>query len=139
MKKLCLLLVILALFITGCDKKIYHWEFDYSETRIVEIKIVEFSDYYQNEYTVLKEIDREHFAELYSDIQKLEMTRYAFNLSHPVGRCFLINFENGEYDVISSKEPKRCRYVDGKITGYNSWLRCNTEQLENLFAKYLTE
>ena len=139
MKKICSLLILFALLFTGCDDKTYHWEFDYSQEQIVEIKIVEFDNYYENEYSIIKEVERQYVPELYSDIQKLEMRRYGTNLSHPSGYCFIITFDNGEYDVISSKEPKRCRYFDGKISGYNSWLCCNKETFENLINKYLSD
>ena len=138
MKKICSLFILLTLLFTGCDNSTYHWEFGYTEEQIEEIKIVEFTNYYKNEYSVIKEIEYERFAELYNDIKKLEMKRYGTNLSHPSGYCFVITFDTGEYDLISSKEPKHCRYIDGKISGYNSWLCCNKETFENLINKYLS-
>ena len=75
--------------------------------------------------------------EIYNDITKLTMKRYGTNLSAPFGKCFLIVFKNGEYDIISLKESKHFKYVDEEIIGYNSWLCCEKSEFDELINKYL--
>ena len=65
------------------------------------------------------------------------MKRYGPNLSSPSGKCFLIVFENGEYDIISQKESKHFKYNDEDILAYNSWLYCNENEFNELINKYL--
>ena len=135
MKRICLLLIIL-LALTGCDKETYRWEFNYSNDEVSQIMIIEIVDELE-EYRVLKEIDLEQAQEVYEDIRSIRMRRYGTNLSAPSGKCFLIMFDNGEYDIISQKESKHFRYNDGDITGYNSWLCCDQSEFDVLINKYL--
>lgn len=65
------------------------------------------------------------------------MRKYGTNLSSPLGKSFLIVFNNGEYDIISQKESKHFRYNDGEILGYNSWLYCEKSEFDMLINKYL--
>ena len=68
------------------------------------------------------------------------MKKYGTNLKTPSGYCFLIVFENGDYDVISKNESKHFRYdlASKQIKGYNSWLRCSEPALfDKLIDKYL--
>ena len=75
--------------------------------------------------------------EFYNDIVNIEMKRYGPNLSSPSGKCFLIVFENGEYDIISQKESKHFKYNGEEILAYNSWLYCNENEFNELINKYL--
>ena len=135
MKKICLFVIALTLFLTGCDNQIYNWSFDYSTEDIQEIKIIKFDE--NEEYTVIKNIGSELFSQVYSDIQSIEMERYGFNLSHPSGYCFLILYNNNDYDIIAKKESKRYRYENGKQLAYNSWLACDETQFNNIIDQYL--
>lgn len=128
------LLVSMMLALSGCNNRTYHWEFEYDVNRIKEIKIVEAQDEFN--YVTVKEIDSEYISELYFEIKNLEMKRYGSNLSAPHGMCFLILFDNGEYDIIAKKESKHFKYRNGEITAYNSWLCCDKNQFELLIDKY---
>ena len=64
------------------------------------------------------------------------MRRYGTNLADPYGKCFMIVFENGNYDILSQTEPKHFRYNGAKLMSYNSWLRCDKTQFEELMQKY---
>ena len=134
MKKLPIL-VILILCLFGCQNAIYYWEFEYSCDQIKEIKIVNIVD--ESDFSVIKEIDLNLAADIYEDISKLEMQRYGTNLSSPSGKCFMIVFLNGEYDIISQKESKHFKHVDSDTIGYNSWLYCDESEFEALINKYL--
>ena len=135
MRKISLLLLFL-LTLFACESDIYHWKFNYSYEEIAQIKIIEFIDEF--EYRELEEIDLTLYKEIYGNITNLKMKRYGTNLSSPFGKCFLIVFTNGEYDIISQKESKHFKYNDaGKILGYNSWLYCDEIEFNELVNKYL--
>lgn len=140
------LVVIFISAISMCEKKTYYWDFEYEADDIKEIKIVESVGYL--EFSVIKEIKIEYANELYSEIASLEMKRYGTNLFHPFDKCFLIVFEDGNYDIISKIEPKHYRYNYGKykyyeydeLVPYNSWLKCRDyNQFDALINKYLEE
>lgn len=130
-------LSILAVLSTlvGCDNKIYYWEFAQSYPDVKELKIIEAEDEYN--YEVVKNLDVHLVEELYEDIENLDAKRYGTNLSNPYGKCFLIVFNNGESDIISKIEPKHIRYKDDKLMAYNSWLKYDSEQFDELINKYL--
>ena len=136
MKKIIIILV-LSVFLFGCDKKVYHWEFNYSYEEISQLKIVEIID--ELNYREVQQIDLSLAAEVYDDIMNIEMKRYGTNLSSPYGLCFLIVFENGDYDIISQRESKHFKYSDEDILGYNSWLYCNEIEFDELINKYLDD
>jgi len=138
MKKAVVLIIALVLCLTGCfTYGSYTWEFEQDASNVKEIKIIDATSEYS--YSVIQDIDVELADELYNDITSLEMKRYGTNLSHPNNLCFLVVFENGEYDIVSSREPKHCRYNEefDKIMPHNSWLCCDQEEFDALINKYL--
>ena len=135
MKKIFLMLIVL-LSLVGCNE-IYHWEFNYSYEEVTQIKIVEMID--DLDYREIQEIDLSLSKEFYNDIVNIEMKRYGPNLSSPSGKCFLIVFENGEYDIISQKESKHFKYGGEDILAYNSWLYCDEKEFNELINKYLNK
>lgn len=137
MKKICLLLAIIIVLFSGCDSSVYNWKFDYDIEQIKEIKIIEISNFYEHEYSVVKDISYEQFSQICDDIMNIEMKKYGVNLSHPTGYCILIIFDNDEYDIIASKESKRFRYQDGEIVAYNTWLDSDDSQFKKIIHKYL--
>ncbi len=92
MKKSALIIIIVMLVLSGCNSKIYYWEFQYSQDNVKEIKIVEAKDEF--DYEVIKNLDIELVDDIFQDIQNLEMIKYGTNLKHPSGECFLIVFDN---------------------------------------------
>ena len=134
MKKIFLLLIFI-LSLVGCNNNVYYWEFNYSYEEVDQIKIIEMID--DLDYREIQEIDLSLYEQIYNDIMNIEMKRYGTNLSSPSGKCFLIVFENGEYDIISQKESKHFKYNDEDILAYNSWLYCNENEFNELINKYL--
>ena len=142
MKRIIILVTIFAFCLCGCSKKIYTWEFSQNISNVKEIKIIDIKDFKDEyEFSVIKEIDIDLLDELYSDITTLKMKKYVpFSLSAPGGLCFLIMFENGEYDIVAERESKSYRYdeEEGRIkAAYNSWLYCDEAEFEALINKYL--
>ena len=137
MKRFLIILFCVVILCSGCkDNTIYHWEFEKDASCVTKIEIVEAKNEYR--YTVIQELDLDVIEQLYGDIVNLEMTKYGGNLSHPSGKCFVISFENNEYDIISVRESKRMRYdEDDNFIGYNSRFKCNEEQFEALIEKYM--
>ena len=152
MKKIFLILLTICLFLAGCNKTIYHWEFNYGYEEISQVKIVEIIDFASNyrEETdlalaegiycrVIKEIDLSLAEEVYNDIKNIEMRRYFPSPTNPTGKCFLIIFDNGEYDIISQWESKHFIYWDEGLSSYISWLCCDESVINELINKYLNK
>lgn len=144
MRKIIILLITLVLCLTSCtfSSKTYTWEFAQDASNVKEIKIIEvYTNEEEYDFTVIKELDIELVDELYSDIKCLKMKKYGPSLSAPGGLCFLIMFENGEYDIVALKESKSYKYneeYDKIMAAYNSWLLCcNQEEFDALINKYL--
>ncbi|MBP3396135.1 MAG: hypothetical protein J6L87_03070 [Clostridia bacterium] len=137
MKRFLIILFCVVMLCCGCkDNTIYHWEFEKDASCVTKIEIVEAEDAYT--YTVLKELGLDVIEQLYSDIENLEMTKYGGSLKYPRKKCFVITFENGEYDIISAIESKHMRYdEDGRFVGRNSRFICNAEQFDALIEKYM--
>ena len=134
MKRILSLILIVLLFLCGCDNKIYYWTFEYDISNVKEIYIVETDGGYRCE--ILKELSDELFEPLCQEISDLEMKRYGPSLYDLHGKCFMVVFENGNYDIISQTESKRFRYDEVKLMSYNSWLQCDETQFEKLMQKY---
>ena len=138
---LYILLISLITFFAASETK--HWEFDKDCSEVTEIKIVDLDtaeNYYDHEnYVVIKELDIGLIEDLCYDIENFEMHGYGPNLASPYGKCFFIGYSNGEFDLISAKEPKRFRYSDeyGEILAYNSWMSSDESEFEALINKYL--
>ncbi len=141
MKKLCALLLICVLFLSSCERKIYHWEFYYPVEEIQEIKIIEIDR--DNNCHELQDVDIELADELYQDILNINYRRYGpTHLYSPREKCFKIVFKNGEYDIISVVEPQHWLYKyaqNGKPRPGTSWYRCDEEEFDALINKYLKE
>ena len=139
MKKISFLLMLLMFVIAlvGCQDEVHRWEFAYGYEEIRAIEIIEIVD--ETDYRVVREIDLSFAEELYTDIMNIEMKRYGTNLSSPCGMCFLITFDNGEYDIFSQKEPKHFKYDGENLQGYNSWLFCEESDFNALINKYMND
>ena len=136
MEKIFLLLIFI-LSLVGCNNNVYYWEFNYSYEEVDQIKIIEMID--DLDYREIQEIDLSLSEQIYNDIKNIEMKRYGTNLSSLSGKCFLIVFENGEYDIISQKESKHFKYNGEDILAYNSWLYCNENEFNEVIKKYLNK
>ena len=142
MKRILILFLAMVLLLVSCQQKPRYWEFERNFSEVTEIKIVDVSagHYYSKDYEIIKELDIGLVEELYNDIEAFEMKKYGTNLKTPRGKCFMIVFANGEYDLISEVEPKRFRYDEnGNLQAYNSWLKSDTEAFAELIDKYLNK
>lgn len=125
------------LFLHSCttnNNEIYHWEFEYSSDEIKEIKIITIFD--TNDCYDIKKIDNYYAKEVYDDIKKIEMKKYSgTHLYEPIGFCFLITFNTGEYDIIAQRESQHYKFEDSELLPYTSWLYCDKTEFENLIKK----
>jgi len=138
-----LCIALFSLFISGCDDTIYHWEFQYDYTEVVGISIIEANGPTNNEgpmeYDVLAQLDLSVAEVLMKDIENIEYKKVAFNPADITGLCFLIEFDNGSYDIISFVEPMHFIYTadNDKINGYFSYFECDKEFFDAIINKYL--
>lgn len=147
MKKILLLFVVTCLCgfaLTGCEnEKTYHWEFEKNSSQVAEIKIIvtPHGEHFDiSTYKIVKEIDISYADEIYDDVNSVTMTRYHGSLGAPGGLCILINFNNGEFDVISHRESKHYKYDEnGDIIGYNSWLVSDSDDFYSVITKYIAK
>ena len=134
MKKYIVLLTIVVYMLSGCHRE-GSWEFQYEPASVKEIKLVEVDG--EHGLSVVKEIDISYANELFLDISKIDWKVYGPNLATPRGICFMIVFDNGDYDIISYYEPKHCSFdEDGVLHEYNSWLCCDNEVFQTILDKY---
>ena len=136
MKKI-FLLIIFILTLVGCDNNVYYWKFNYQYEEVNKICIIETISEFK--YHVVQEIDLTLSEEIYNDVMSIEMKRYGPNLYSPSGKCILIVFNNGEYDIISQIESKHYKYKGENIFAYNSWLYCDENEFNELINKYLNK
>ena len=138
MKKFILAITLLfALLLCSCDKTVYHWELQQDESKIAEIYIVDANG--PRKYAVIKEISLDKKKELVSEICSLKYQKYGFNLHNTSGLCFVIIFENQEYDIISYKEPMHVLIENGEKSALISWLECDYDEFSALIEKYLQD
>lgn len=149
MKKFSILLLVILLTFVSCKQTPQYWKFEKDSTEVTEIKIVDLSQsgllYNPDNYVIIKSLDLTMVDQLYDDIENLKMRHYGTNLNTPRGKCFMIVFANGEFDLISVVESKHFRYdyrdknssYYGTLQAFNSWLKCNEEQFNDLINKYL--
>ena len=142
MKKaiMILSLIIVLLPLVGCvdlaDKA--EWEFDYEYSQIKEIKIVYCKEL--GEYYTIRNIHRSYREDLYGDIECLDMQRYYADVASPKGECFMIIYDDGNYDLISRAESKKVRYnSESKEWEYHdSYLQCyDASEFYILIDRYL--
>ena len=139
MKKLLLFVCLLtAVLMSGsCDNRVYFWDFEHDYQDIKEIRIVEVDQIF--DYTEVKTLDLSLAKDLFYEIESFPAGKYGWNLGSPYGRCFIIVFSDHEYDLISAREPKHCRYEDGMWQAYNSYLEYDDEEFQALIDKYLNQ
>ena len=133
--------IISVLLLTGCDSNTYHWEFYQEQSQIVGLYIVDAEN--PNEYEIIQEIPLERSQELINDIKSLDYKTYGWNLHNTHGLCFVIQFQNGEYDIISYYEPMHVvwrgpnkDHPQKELSGTISWLKCDKKEFDILIEKY---
>ena len=139
MKKTLVLLLSCIIFLSSCNgytENQVHWEFEHSYYEVKMIKIVNAEDAYS--FSTIEIIDLNLKTLLLDDIKGINMKNYHGSLSHPYGISILVEFQNGDYDIISSIEPKHCTMVNGNIIAHNSWLYCEQNDFNAILNKYYT-
>ena len=140
-KTLCVICLICILLLGGCDNQIYHWQFQQDRSEIDSLYVVKAENPYN--YEVITEIPFEKRNELLDDIENLEYKRYGWNLHTTCGMCFVVKYQNGEYDIISWWEPMNLIWEESRDASSNknlvaviSWLKCDEKQFNQLIEKY---
>ena len=124
----------------GCDANVYYWEFDQEISNITSVSLVEIDPNGDGlTYSVVKNLNINLAQGLYDDIQCLEMTKYGFNLKHPIDLSIVIVYANGEYEIISSVASTKFRYnSDEELRAHISWFEFNREEFDSLVEKYMS-
>ena len=136
MKNFFIIAIAVFMFIPhSCYKTVYYWEFEYDYSQVAEISIVEANG--PRNYEVFKNLDLTLSKELMEKIEAIEFKKYGSNPYTVSGLCFLIEYQNGDYDIISHKEPMHCKLIDGEIEACFSWYRCDEESFNELINEYV--
>ncbi len=140
-KTIFVICLFCILFLVGCDNQKYYWEFGQDRSEIVSLYVVEAEDPYN--YEIITEIPLEKRDELLDDIEDLEYKKYGWNLHTTWGMCFVVKYQNGEYDIISWWEPMNLIWEepsnsssDKNLVAIISWLKCDEKQFNELIEKY---
>lgn len=106
MKKFFALLMAIFLFsLYGCNKT-YKWEFEKDLSEIKQISIINIdgrkSAYEIVNIPAIKVVDNSKHEEFYNQIQNIKMTKkIKMELEYPRNYCFLIDYGNNSYCVLS--------------------------------------
>lgn len=131
-----LMLSLLCIVLTGCDKTVYHWKVEKSVEEISSIEIVDIDSY--NNMTVICEIDKSKYSEIIEDIEALNAKKYGWNLGAQLGKCVKIIFKEGMFDLISLFEPQHKYYMEnGAVAGKLSWLRFDEYEFDEFIKKWI--
>ena len=107
MKKIISLICsFVILCFCGCDTKIYHWQFRKSFSEVQKISIIyietEIGAYEYVNIPPIKIIESSQYETFYEEIQNMEMTKkFRVELDHPSKYCFLIEYSNDDYCILS--------------------------------------
>ena len=139
--------LILLLFVSsllGCTNTAYTLELLHSTDYVKEIKIVEMKKEFiltSEDYSLLKEIATDDFANILNDIQGIDYKVLAPSPGTPSGTVILIVYENNEYEIISKSGPKQYKYSEkeDRIMEYHSYYRCCNDALfDQMIEKWLS-
>lgn len=108
MKKIIITIIIslLNIFLLGCDNTLYHWQFRKSFSEVQKISIIyietEIGAYEYVNIPPIKIIESSQYETFYEEIQNMEMTKkFRVELDHPSKYCFLIEYSNDDYCILS--------------------------------------
>ena len=144
MKKILFaLLAVMSLLFSSCETTVYRWEFYQDGSQVDGAYIVNANS--PEDYEIIKEISPKLLNQLMEDIKSIEYKKYGWNLHETNGKCFVIKFVSGEYDIISWYEPMHFilndnqgdKALEEELKGIMSWLKCDKEVFDNLIEQYL--
>ena len=145
MKKIIIILV-LSVFLFGCDKKVYHWEFKKNISEVAQISIIYIESHIPEADKIInlppeKIIDKTLVYELLEEVQEMEMKKsFGMEMPFPIGYCFLIDYGNGkDYSILSNKGSGYIYLEDeeNRLVSEVSILHFDNEDFKNLMNKYL--
>ncbi len=150
MKKYCTVFILiisaLCISLTGCERKVRHWQATYEIERIVGIEIVYINDPFQdpfiNDFEILNIIEKENYQEIIDDFESIDYHKYFASLKSPYDYAMRITYDSGEFDLVSAVEPGFWRKSEGewKYTARASWLLVNDHvHFNNVILKWYPE
>lgn len=145
MKRIVIIFMLVPiLFLFGCSK-VYKWEFEKPSSAIKQISIIYIETHLYNTEEIInippvKLIDSNQNSEFYEEINKLTMK----NMFHmeplfPHGYCFLIDYGNDEYCILSIQGSGFIYYDENSNSFINDSvdLAFNNDEYSKLLDKYL--
>ena len=132
-------IIFLVITVTINSKKRYHWELHQDMCNIANIYIVEADN--EEEFKIKKSISLEKKDELLKDITSIDYKKIlAMDPGHPSGLCFVIEYVNGNYEIISKRYPKYCEVEDGIVINYTMhFYICEEEDFLEIVNKYMND
>ena len=140
-KTICIICLVCILSLCSCDNQVYHWIFQQDCSEIIGLYIVDADNPYT--YEIITDIPLEKRNEFLHDIETLEYKKYGWNLHTTWGICFVVKYQNEEYDIISWWEPMHLNWKEPNDNSSNknlvatiSWLKCDEDKFNELIEKY---
>ena len=140
-----MLILTLSLSLCGCNKT-YNWEFRKPSSEVKQISIIYFENQIDNERDIINippisKIDKSYADTLYEEITNLCMKErfLSMELAFPYGYCFLIDYGNDDYCILSV-EGSGYIYYDEKyevLVSESKDFIFNEEEFMDLINKYL--
>ena len=129
-------LFLLFLFLFP-DKKIYHYELNQEKGEIVNIYIVDAQN--EIEFEIIEFINLDRKDEFLNDVLEINYKKvFGMDPGHPSGLCFVIEYDCGNYEIISERYPRDCIIENGNPRSYrHTWYRCDSDDFNLLISKYL--
>ena len=141
MKKFCLLIITIILFLcTGCSSN-YKFLQNTTEIKTIEIVKVEYSAEQPITFTTLSIIeDKEAFLQDFSQISCRRKSSSPFGVDS--GEIAIkILYNNGEYELITRDAQSQCLYDPNKeemyYMKYKGWFYFDKEGFSALLTKYM--
>lgn len=107
MRKIISVILLSCIFLCGCESETYYWEFERPVTEVQNISIVVLDGDIYTVYDVLNApavmyLEASQYEEFYNEIQTIEIRLLPrVELDLPKGYCFLIDYGNNDYCILS--------------------------------------
>jgi len=118
---------------------IKNWKFDYDVSQIETISIVNITGTSIDDRTTIVEIDINRADQLYTDIKSIKMRPYFGAPETPLGKCIIVTFVNGDFDVISQRWSERYRFdsKENRIEARGTYYFFDEDEFSVLIEKYM--
>ena len=140
-----MIILTLSLSLSGCNKT-YTWEFRKPSSEVKQISIIYIETHLHNEKDIINlppiaEIDKLYADTLYEEITNLCMKERFLSMERafPYGYCFLIDYGNDDYCILSAKGSGYIYYHEKYkvLTNESTNYIFNEEEFSALIDKYL--